>query len=153
METPKLTDLQRRFVEAYLATPEGRGKPGKAAVAAGYSDKHAAVTACRLLKDARIVAAIELARGAGGKLPEPETLPVTDDPLVFLKATMNSQEASLRMRLDAAKALMPFLHPRKGETGKKEEQRAAAKATAASGRFQPGPRPGLRVVPAGVGKN
>lgn len=147
---PKLTDLQRKFVEAYLATPEGRGKPGRAAVAAGYSDKHAAVTACRLLKDARIVAAIELARGAGGKLPEPATIPSTDDPLAFLKAAMNSREASLRMRLDAAKALMPFMHPRMGETGKKDAANAAAKATGAKGRFQPGTRPpGLRVVPAG----
>lgn len=147
---PKLTDLQRKFVEAYLATAEGRGKPGRAAVAAGYSDKHAAVTACRLLKDARIVAAIELARGAGGKLPEPETIPATDDPLAFLKAAMNSREASLRMRLDAAKALMPFMHPKKGETGKKEAAQAAAKATGASGRFKPGPRPPtLRMVPSG----
>lgn len=146
---PKLTSLQRRFVTAYLAESEGRGKPGRAAVAAGYSHKHAAVTACRLLKDARILDAIEIARGAGGKLPEPEALPLTDDPLVFLKAAMNSREASLRVRLDAAKALMPFLHPRKGETGKKEEQRAAAQQ-AAGGKFKPGARPGpLRVVPVG----
>lgn len=146
---PKLTDLQRKFVAAYLAEPEGRGKPGRAAVAAGYSHKHAAVTACRLLKDARIVTTIKLARSAGGKLPEPEALPVTDDPLVFLKAAMNSREASLRMRLDAAKALAPYMHPRKGEAGKKETAQQAAAKQAVTGRFQPGQRPGLRMVPAG----
>lgn len=149
-DAPKLTDLQRKFVAAYLAEPEGRGKPGRAAVAAGYSDKHAAVTACRLLKDARILAAIELARGAGGKLPEPKALPVTNDPLVFLKAVMNDPTASPHQRIDAAKALAPYMHARMGETGKKEAAQQAAAKQAVTGRFKPGARPGpLRAVPAG----
>jgi phage terminase small subunit len=65
-----LTDKQRRFVEAYLLEPNGT----KAAVAAGYSESSAAVEANRLLKHAKVVAAIEERRkeitAATGVTPE-----------------------------------------------------------------------------------
>lgn len=53
-----LTPKQRRFVEAYLIDPNGK----KAAIAAGYSEKSAAVEANRLLTNAKIVAEIEKAQ-------------------------------------------------------------------------------------------
>ncbi|EJN16470.1 hypothetical protein PMI35_06734 [Pseudomonas sp. GM78] len=46
----------------------------------------------------------------------------------------------LMLKVDAAKALMPFIHPRKGEGGKKEEKEDAAKK-AAKGKFGAAPPP------------
>lgn len=61
------------------------------------------------------------------------------DPKGFLLSLMNNDEADLKLRIEAAKALMPFLHAKVGETGKKEQKQEAAERTA-SGRF------GLRAV-------
>ena len=60
----------------------------------------------------------------------------TDDPEVFLIALMNDAHADLKLRADAAKALMPFKHAKKGEvaTGKKADAANRAKA-AAGGKF------------------
>ncbi|MFJ3487739.1 terminase small subunit [Pseudomonas sp. NPDC090202] len=66
------------------------------------------------------------------------------DPKAFLLAAMNDPETEKKLRIDAAKALMPFVHQRKGETGKKEAKVDAAK-TAATGRYGPG-KPPLRAV-------
>jgi len=62
------------------------------------------------------------------------------DPKAFLIATMNDYDADAKLRVDAAKALMPFIHPRKGEGGKKEEKEDAAKK-AGKGKFGAAPPP------------
>ncbi|EME2040994.1 terminase small subunit, partial [Cronobacter sakazakii] len=36
---------------------------------------------------------------------------------------------------DAAKAMLPYIHPKKGETGKKEARNAAAKAASGASKF------------------
>jgi phage terminase small subunit len=59
----RLTEKQNRFVDAYLLEQNGT----KAAIAAGYSEKSAAVEASRLLRNAKVVAAIEVQRA-----PAPE---------------------------------------------------------------------------------
>ncbi|MBB3175483.1 phage terminase small subunit [Endobacter medicaginis] len=51
---------QRRFIEAYLAEPNG----AKAAIAAGYAASVARTTACKLLKHPDIAAEIEAAKAA-----------------------------------------------------------------------------------------
>jgi phage terminase small subunit len=56
------------------------------------------------------------------------------DPKVFLLALMNDLEADVRIRADAAKALMPFMHNKLGEGGKKDQQQDAAKKIA-GGKF------------------
>ena len=65
-----------------------------------------------------------------------EPLPTTEDPAVFLAALMNNRAADLRLRAEAAKALMPFMHAKPGEakTGKKQQADERAKAVGA-GRF------------------
>lgn len=74
-------------------------------------------------------------------VPAPESeLPVVDipqgvtlahkDPKLFLLALMNDLEADVKLRADAAKALMPFMHTKLGEGGKKEQQADAAKKVA-----------------------
>ena len=81
--------------------------------------------------------------GAGRKKQEPTLItvpvPVTDslahkDPKIFLLALMNDLEADVKLRADAAKALMPFMHTKLGEGGKKDQRQEAAKK-ATTGKF------------------
>lgn len=92
------------------------------------------------------------------KLSEPapvaEKLPVTessvpyagddlrrqDDPLVWLTNLMNDSREDTRLRADAAKALLPYVHQKKGEEGKKEAKEREAKETG-KGKFAAGQRP------------
>lgn len=52
------------------------------------------------------------------------------DPKVFLLALMNDLEADVKLRADAAKALMPFMHPKIAEGVKDQRKEAAKKAGA-----------------------
>uniref|UniRef100_UPI0006679767 hypothetical protein n=1 Tax=Burkholderia multivorans TaxID=87883 RepID=UPI0006679767 len=52
------------------------------------------------------------------------------DPKAFLIAAMNDARTEPKLRIDAAKALMPFVHKRLGEGGKKEQRDEAAKKAA-----------------------
>lgn len=56
------------------------------------------------------------------------------DPKVFLLALMNDSMADVKVRADAAKALMPFMHQKVGEASTKDQKNAAAKAVG-KGRF------------------
>lgn len=56
------------------------------------------------------------------------------DPKDFLLAVMNDGGTEPKLRVDAAKALMPFIHQRRGEGGKKEQAKEKA-AEVAQGRF------------------
>lgn len=58
-----------------------------------------------------------------------------DDPLEFLKAVMNDVNEETDVRKDAAKAMLPYLHPKKGEGGKKDARHAAAKVAATGSKF------------------
>jgi phage terminase small subunit len=80
--------------------------------------------------------------------PKPETveervsaLPVTEDPVKFLEGLMNDPAQDIRIRSDAAKALLPYKHKKLGEGGKKEQQADDAKKVA--GRFSTGAPPRL----------
>lgn len=91
-----------------------------------------------LLKEA-VIAQHEAAEKLREKVAESdpdviETLPVTDDPKVFLLAVMNHSLIKGNFRIDAAKTLLPFVHQKLGEGGKKEEKVNAAKK-ASAGRF------------------
>ncbi|GAB5100508.1 terminase small subunit [Caballeronia sp. HLA56] len=148
-----LTSKKRLFADAVLA-----GKSNKeAAVLAGYSVNTASAAGARLAKDKDVVLYLAVARIASdSKLPESEA-PVRDedqqsefdlaavmnfrDPKAFLIAAMNDQETEKKLRVDAAKALMPFVHHKLGEGGKKEQRDEAAKKVAS--KFAPAPPPKL----------
>lgn len=71
--------------------------------------------------------------------PEPAGFDLTQallhrDPRDFLLSVMNDLGTEPKLRVDAAKALMPFIHPRKGESGKKDQAQANAEK-AATGKF------------------
>lgn len=140
-----LTDKKRRYVTARLSGLSG----AKAAIAAGYSEKGAAQAAARLNKDPDVAAALQRAENVNQQVnlpapadesPEPagvalglEALGLTSDPKKVLVALMNDASEDPKLRLEAAKALMPFVHARKGEAGKKESKQEEAQKVA--GRF------------------
>lgn len=71
--------------------------------------------------------------GAGRKPKEPTILQLAatyDDPARFLAAVMNNSSTDVKIRTDAAKALMPYKHPKLGEGGKKEQKQADAQKAA-----------------------
>ena len=71
--------------------------------------------------------------GAGRPPKEPAILTLAvayADPAMFLRAVMNDSGSDAKLRVDAAKALMPFTHKKLGEGGKKGEQDEAAKKAA-----------------------
>ena len=76
-------------------------------------------------------------------VPVTETL-AHKDPKVFLLALMNDLEADVKLRADAAKALMPFMHQKVADVGKKDEKAQAAKK-ASTGKFGAAPPP-LKLV-------
>jgi phage terminase small subunit len=69
-----------------------------------------------------------------------------EDPAKFLSDLMNNPLEDIKTRADAAKALMPYLHAKVGEGGKKEKKQEAAQGVAAGGRFQSQRPPHLRAV-------
>lgn len=88
---------------------------------------------------------------ATGALPEFSTSPVTlieipetEDPKVFLLAVMNKEDLDVKIRVDAAKTVMPFVHTKKGEGGKKDQANETAKKIA--GGFVANQPPKLKAV-------
>jgi phage terminase small subunit len=86
--------------------------------------------------------------GAGRKKKESSNI-IADahkhsDPKEFLLIVMNNMSLDDRLRIDAAKALMPFMHTKRGEGGKKDERQEAAK-NAGRGKFQATAAPRLVV--------
>jgi phage terminase small subunit len=88
-------------------------------------------------------AATATAKRPPGRPVDPKTIidaAPTQDPRAFLESVMNGPENDARLRIDAAKALMPYHHKRLGETGKKEQAKEDS-AKVAAGRFKAGTAP------------
>lgn len=138
-----LTEKKRRFVDALRSGLKG----AKAAVKAGYSEAGASQAASRLMKDADVLAALERhdlvnkakakAEQTGTPLNLPDLAKMFTDPMDFLRSMMNDVESDTKLRVEAAKTLMPYVHPKKGEVGKKDAAAEKAKEAAGSGRFKP----------------
>ncbi len=92
--------------------------------------------------------------GAGRPAKPPALLTVADtsDPMQFMLSVMRDPTADARLRVDAAKALLPYLHRKKGEPGKKAAAADAAQK-ACSGKFAPGKSPTLATVTQFSGKH
>lgn len=78
------------------------------------------------------------ARPGAGRKPAKLDI-VASDALTFLQAVVRDPNASLRMRIDAARAALPYLHPKKTEG--KRAQAAEAARRVAGGKFAPGAAP------------
>ena len=89
------------------------------------------------------------ARVGAGRKPKPPNLStstalLTKDPKDFLVAVMNDPATEMKTRTDAAKALMPFVHKKLGEGGKKEQELEDAEE--AANMFAPMAPPKLKAV-------
>lgn len=89
------------------------------------------------------------ARPGSGRKPKPKPIISTevlagDDPRVFLVSVMNDPIADARLRLDAAKALLPYVAEKPVEAGKKQQRVQAAKKVS-GGKFA-SVAPPLRLV-------
>lgn len=158
-----LTPKQQAFVNAVR---EGASNKN-AAIAAGYAVDSASVAGSRLAKHPDVMAALAAsgvnkivkarsprsapASGAGEAFEEATEAGFDlaqamrhSDPKDFLLAVMNDFGSEAKLRVAAAKALMPFVHQRKGDAGKKQDKQDAAKQ-AGTGRFGTGAPP-LRAV-------
>jgi len=154
-----LTDKKRRFADALQSGASKRD----AAIAAGYSERTASQAGSKLAKDPDVIAAISRKTRvknatpaevkAAGKVNSPAEAGAPeeglvfaefDDPRDFLVAVMNEQAAEPRLRVDAAKALMPYIHGKVADQGKKEAVADAAKQ-AGKGRYARG-KPPLTIV-------
>lgn len=73
----------------------------------------------------------------GGSLMRQRKDPVKtsyEDPLEFLQAVYRGEIDATNAQITAAKAMLPFVHKKVGEQGKKEERKEAAKE-ASGGKF------------------
>jgi len=127
-----LTDKKRRFAAAL----RGGATNKAAAIAAGYSEKTAAQAGSRLAKDADVLAELSRAQhveavksdaaAKGVQVSLPDLGKLYSDPQDFLKAVMNDPRQDPKLRVDAAKTLMPYQHGKIAEQGKKDKEREAA---------------------------
>ncbi|MGL5699993.1 MAG: terminase small subunit [Kluyvera sp.] len=154
-----LTAQKRKFAVALMSGMSQKD----AAIKAGYSEKSARSKGSQLAKDPEVIAFIERKKKEvietddvptyrqnvytpvvnnnekdKASAPPPKAPPVSgsfDDPLKFLMAVMNDANEEIDVRKDAAKAMLPYIHPKKGETGKKDARNAAAKVAAGASKF------------------
>lgn len=144
------TEKQRLYAQARL-----RGeKPEQAAISAGFSAHSARAKSFQLEKHPKVVAMMAFMRGE--KVPEvPQApsakksapavnieIPNTEDPEAFLINVMNNEKLDMKIRMDAAKTLMPYKKMRLGEGGKKDKVLEDAKK-AVGGQYAPAPAPGV----------
>src|SRR5690606_8679992 len=137
-----LTDRKRRFADALMSG----ASQAEAAVTAGYSEKTAKQQGYKLARVPDVLRYIERmealedekqqASAEGRQVNLSDLAQRFDDPADFLRSVMNNEREEMRLRMDAAKTLMPYTHGKIGEVGKKEKQREAAQ-NAAKGRFAP----------------
>nr|WP_288355645.1 terminase small subunit [uncultured Pseudomonas sp.] len=152
-----LTEKKRRFADALLSGASNK----KAAIDAGYSEKTAPQAGSKLAKDPDIVAYVarrkqfDEARAEVKSETEKvnsdraaETEASGKDPIAFLERMMANELEDPKLRIDAAKALLPYKHAKKGELGKKEQAKEKA-GQAAGGKFGPRQPPQLKAVPGG----
>ncbi len=154
-----LTAQKRKFAVALMSGMSQKD----AAIKAGYSEKSARSKGSQLAKDPEVIAFIKRKKKEvietddtptfGKKVYTPSVNPIKnkeaseapeeppsitgqyDDPLKFLMAVMNDSTEEIDVRKDAAKAMLPYIHPKKGETGKKDARNAAAKVAAGKSKF------------------
>ncbi|WP_455424912.1 terminase small subunit [Dryocola sp. LX212] len=138
-----LTGQKRKFAIALMSGSTQTA----AAIEAGYSEKSARSKGSQLAKDPDVIAFMKKKRvpetAVEVSAAEPKTPPPVvnnlsgnfDDPLEFLKSVMNDLSEDTDVRKDAAKAMLPYIHPKKGEGGKKDARNAAAKIAAGASKF------------------
>lgn len=137
-----LTAKKKAFAQAKHDGADNK----EAAIFAGYSPETASQAGSRLAKDPDVVAYIERLKinteVKAETKPEPrpiitkkdiETAGSRADPLKFLEEIWTDPVEDMKLRMDAAKAALPYFHGKVAEKGKKESQADDAKAAATGG--------------------
>lgn len=146
-----LTAKMKAFAQAIV---DGMSKKD-AAISAGYPDKSAMQQGSKLSRNPEIIAYIDQYSTAKKLTSEKKKLtpekpapkPVAsgeednpfedsyakDDPLQFLIDVMNNKDNEMGLRLHAAKSVLPYVHGKVAEKGKKESKADGAKQTATGG--------------------
>lgn len=130
-----LNDKQELFARNMAAGQNQK----ESCINAGYSENGAAAAASRLMRNPEILARIEELRAQPAELNNdvnkvvksahaamPAQIVPDNDPMLFLQSVMNDEHWPPKLRVDAAKTLMPYVHARIGEAGKKETALDAA---------------------------
>ncbi len=156
-----LTGRKKKFAQALKKGMTQR----EAAIEAGYSEKTAQVKGSQLAKDPDVTAYLRrsingntkvnthLNQKVNSKVNFDVNAVITDkerssqvhdypDPLaVIAEIMMKNKDIDPKLSLDAAAKLAPYLCSKKGDCGKKDEKKKAAKK--AGNRFSPMPPPKL----------
>ena len=138
-----LTEKKKAFA---LAKRQGKNNK-EAAIIAGCPEKSASAAGTRLMKDQDVIDYLERLSVA-----EPEQIvkhtakPLVattsiahakqlTDPLEFLESVYSDPVEDMALRVNAAKAALPYVHGKVAEKGKKETKGDAAKAATSTGKF------------------
>lgn len=118
----------------------------EAAIFAGCSPETASQAGSRMAKDPDVVAHIERLKSVKDVNTDvkPDPKPIITkkdidsagsraDPLKFLEEIWTDPVEDMKMRMDAAKAALPYFHGKVADKGKKESQADDAKAAATGG--------------------
>lgn len=141
-----LTENMKAFVRAKV-----QGKSNKdAAMAAGYSEKSAASKGSQLMKNPEVIAYLDGLLKTGGEGAEAlESMPLGEaaiqaefkemesvtNSLEFLRAIYKNPRVGHKVRIEAAKAALPYEFGKVSELGVKEGRDAIASEVAKKSKF------------------
>ncbi|MFP1006238.1 terminase small subunit [Acinetobacter baumannii] len=148
-----LTAKMKAFAQAVVDGMSNKD----AAISAGYSEKSAMQQGSKLAKIPEVIAYIEQFKSVKKLTSKSEKLTpekpkvnsvdsgendnplddenyAKDDPLQFLIDVMNKSD-DMFMRVNAAKAALPYVHGKVADKGKKESKAEEAKKATQSGKF------------------
>lgn len=139
-----LTEKKKAFAQAKMNGANNK----EAAISAGCPEKSSSSAGTRLEKDPDVIAYIDrLKKATPEQVVKHEAKPLTTnstiktaenlpDPLAFLTEIWTDPVEDMKLRLDAAKAALPYFHGKVAEKGKKETKADdAKKAATGGGRF------------------
>lgn len=134
-----LTSKKIAFAHAKMDGADNR----QAAIFAGYSVESASVTGSKLAKDADILAYIESKKSEHALVSKVKAISSDAkaqvdpkaDPLDYLVEVFSNEAEDPKLRLDAAKAALPYFHGKIAEKGKKETKADEAKVATLAGKY------------------
>jgi len=138
-----LTAKKKAFAQAKMNGANNK----EAAILAGCPEKSASSAGTRLEKDPDVIAFIDrLKKATPEQVVKHDAKPLTTkqsiqtasnraDPLAFLEEIWTDPVEDMKLRLDAAKAALPYFHGKVAEKGKKETKADDAKKATQSGKF------------------
>ena len=146
-----LSEKMKKFAQAVVDGLSNK----EAAISAGYSEKTASQAGSKLRKDPEIIVHIEKLKAdkedRSLTSEKPKVKPIkassyededpiedqysTDDPLDFLINVMKNGGNEMMLRVNAARAALPYVHGKVAEKGKKETKADEAKKATQGGKF------------------